>query len=277
VGSLNDESYRERSPHKVSHRERHYREKSHLSRQHREKSQHNESYNNHRDEEVEDLNKNKYTLILHQMEGEDPKSTAWEMLDDENLPFWEHVRDYTMPDKFKMPRIKKYDGSGDPQAHLKAFKEYLILHGTPNEIACRAFPLTLTGVAKDWFIRLPSKSVNNFNELGYLFLAQFLATRKRKKNVTCLLTMRQGNEESLKDFMLRFNKEKLEVDSPDEKIMLNALMQEVKADGPLMVDIAKSKRSITLTLFMKKIKKYINQEELVGTLLKAQMQKDQAR
>jgi hypothetical protein len=38
------------------------------------------------------------------------------------------------------------------------------------------------------------------------------------------LTLRQGKEESLKDFMLRFNKEKLEVDSPDEKTMLNALM-----------------------------------------------------
>ena len=37
------------------------------------------------------------------MDGEDPKMTAWEMLDDENLPFSERVRAYTMPDKFKMP------------------------------------------------------------------------------------------------------------------------------------------------------------------------------
>ena len=132
-------------------------------------------------------------------------------------------------------------------------------------------------MAKDWFTELPLKLVNSFKELGCLFLAQFLATRKRNKNVTRLLTLRQGKEESLKDFMLRFNKEKLEVDSPYEKTMLNALMQGIRADGPLMVDIAKSTRQMTLNRFMKKTEEYIKQEELVRTLLKARMQEDQAR
>jgi hypothetical protein len=58
--------------------------------------------------------------------------------------------------------------------------------------------------------------------------------------------MRQGKEESMKEFILRFKKEKLEVDNPDEKTMLNTLMRGVKADGPLMAKIAKSSRSITL-------------------------------
>jgi hypothetical protein len=74
---------------------------------------------------------------------------AWDMLEDESLPFIEQVKAYPMLDKFKMPRIEKYDGSEDPQAHLEAFREHLILHGTPDEIACKAFPLTLKGVAKD--------------------------------------------------------------------------------------------------------------------------------
>jgi hypothetical protein len=48
-----------------------------------------------------------------------------------------------------LPRIEKYDGSEDLQDHLEAFREHLILHGTLDEIACRAFLLTLKGVAKD--------------------------------------------------------------------------------------------------------------------------------
>jgi hypothetical protein len=147
------------------------------------------------------------------------------MLEDKSLPLTERVKAYPMLDKFKMPRIKKYDGNGDPQEHLEAFREHLVLHGTPDEIACRAFPLTLKGVAKDWFTGLPPKSVGTFKELGRLFLTQFLATRKRKKDLTCLLTLRQDKEESLKDFMLRFNREKLEVDTPDDKnvtLRLNA-------------------------------------------------------
>jgi hypothetical protein len=129
-----------------------------------------------------------------------------------------------MSDKFKMPWIEKYDRSENPQAHLEAFREHIILHGIPDEIACRAFPLTLKGVVKDWFTELPPKSVGTFKEMRHLFLAQFLATRKRKKSVIYLLTLRQRNEESLKDFILHFNKEKIEVDSPDDKMMLNALM-----------------------------------------------------
>ena len=176
----------------------------------------------------------KYTRILHRVNGEDLKMTAWEMLDDENLPFIKFVRAYTMPDKFKMPQVEKYDGSGDPQSHLEAFRQHIVLHGTLDTIACRAFPLTLTGVVKDWFTRLPLKSVGTFKELGRLFLSQFLATRKRKKSVTCLWTLRQGKEETLKDFMLCFNKEKLKVDSPNDKTMLNALMQGIRVEGPLI-------------------------------------------
>ena len=105
------------------------------------------------------------------MNGEDPKMTAWEMLDNENLSFIESVRAYAMHDKFKMPRVEKYDRSGDPQAHLEAFREHIILHGTSDAIACRGFPLTLKGVAKDWFTGLPPKSVGTFKELGWLFLS----------------------------------------------------------------------------------------------------------
>jgi hypothetical protein len=89
--------------------------------------------------------KEKYARILHRMDGEDPKLTAWDMLDDENLPFSKCVGVYTMPDKFKMPRVEKYDGSGDLHAYLEAFREHIILHGTPDKIACRAFPLTFKG------------------------------------------------------------------------------------------------------------------------------------
>ena len=130
-------------------------------------------------------------------------------------------------------------------------------------------------MAKDWFTGLPLKSVGTFKELGRLFLAQFLATRKRKKSVTCLLTLHQGKEETLKDFMLRFNKEKLEVNSPDDKTMLNALMQGIRAKGPLMAELARSTQEVTLPRFMKLTEEFINQEELVGTLLKAQKLEEQ--
>ena len=59
-----------------------------------------------------------------------------------------------------------------------------------------------------------------------------------------MLTLRQGKEETLKDFMLRFSKEKLEVDNPDDKTMLNALMQGIRAEGPLMAELARKLRRL---------------------------------
>jgi hypothetical protein len=236
-----------------------------------------ESRHSHQEAKMKDL-EDKYTRMLRRMDGEDPELMAWDMLEDESLPFIECVKAYPMPDKFKMPQIEKYNGSGDPQDHLEAFREHIILHGTPNEIACRAFPLTLTGVTKEWFTGLPPKSVGNFKELGRLFLTQFLATRKRKKNATCLLTLRQDKEESLKDFMLRFNREKLEVDTPDDETLLCALMQGVRAEGSLMAEVGrKNVKKVTLPQFMKLIEEFIHQEELVGTLLKAQTLEEQEK
>ena len=46
--------------------------------------------------------------------------------------------------------------------------------------------------------------------------------------------------------MLRFNKEKLEVDSLDDKMMLNALMQGIRVEGPSMAELAKNTHKVTL-------------------------------
>jgi hypothetical protein len=68
------------------------------------------------------------------------------------------------------------------------------------------------------------------------------------------------------------------VDSPDEKTLLNALMVGVRVEGPLMAEIGrKNVQKITLPQFIKLTEEFIHQEELVGTLLKAQTLEEQAK
>jgi hypothetical protein len=43
---------------------------------------------------------------------------------------------------------------------------------------------------------------------------------------------------SLKDYMQRFNWEKLMVESPNEQMILSALMNGIKMEGPLMAELA---------------------------------------
>jgi hypothetical protein len=128
-------------------------------------------------------------------------------------PFTNQITSYRLPDKFKMLDIPVYSELGDPVEHLKSLCAHAILNGTPNEIACRAFPLTLVGGPREWFRTLPSQSVINFESLAKIFLSQFMAGVVRKKPVEQLMTIKQGPPESLKSYLQCFNQERLAAES----------------------------------------------------------------
>lgn len=89
-------------------------------------------------------------------------------------PFTKEVDSYHLLEKFKVPNALIYTGLRDPVEHLDSFRAHLDLHETPDEVACRAFPLTLSGSAQDWFRKLPPSSISNFEDLRRVFLSQFM-------------------------------------------------------------------------------------------------------
>ncbi|MED6138614.1 hypothetical protein PIB30_075925 [Stylosanthes scabra] len=48
----------------------------------------------------------------------------------------------------------KYDRSTDPHVHLNDFEHRMICDGAVDEVKCRAFLVTLTGLASQWFTSL---------------------------------------------------------------------------------------------------------------------------
>jgi hypothetical protein len=75
----------------------------------------------------------------------------------------------------------------------------------PDEVACRVFPLTMVGNERDWFRELPPRSIATFGDLERMFLTQFIMGIMRKKPVGSLMSVRQGPQETLKDYLARFN------------------------------------------------------------------------
>jgi len=127
--------------------------------------------------------------------------------------FTEEVANAALPEKFKIPDIPIFTGSEDPMEHLMAFQSHTSLHKTPDAVACRAFPLTLSGKARDWLRNILPRSIDSFDTLGQKFLTQFVSRRVRRKPRGYLLSMRQGSNESLGDYIWRFNQEKLDTKS----------------------------------------------------------------
>ena len=51
-----------------------------------------------------------------------------------NSPFTLSVNSFPLPQKFRMPQIKSYDGVKDPLDHLETFKTLMHLQRVPDEI-----------------------------------------------------------------------------------------------------------------------------------------------
>ena len=132
--------------------------------------------------------------------------------------------DKSLPPKFKLPTLKPFDGTTDPVDHLEAFRSFMILHGTPDEIMCRAFPTTLTGLARVWFTNIPSNSIGLFSELGVSFVSHFIGGQKYQKSATHLITVKQKEGETLRKFVSRFNGEAVLCDGMDDRVSVTAMM-----------------------------------------------------
>ena len=68
--------------------------------------------------------------------------------------------------KFCLPQPELFDKLKDPLYHLNTFKMTLGLEQPPDEILCHSFPTTLKGPAMEWFTKLPTLSIDDFEQLG---------------------------------------------------------------------------------------------------------------
>jgi hypothetical protein len=187
-----------------------------------------------------------------------------------NSPFTRRVADYRLLEKFKVTQILSYAGDRDPLDHVENFQAHLDLHGTPDEVACRAFPLTLSGNARDWFRKLPLNFVDQFKELSKIFLTEFLAFWTKKKPSGYLLSLHQQSNESLKEFMARFNREKVTVEDPTEDMIFAAIYQGISPEEPLMKKLVRKQPS-TLQGLMDRVEEYINQEETLKAMANSRL------
>ena len=94
---------------------------------------------------------------------------------------------------------------------------------------CRAFPTTLKGPARVWFSKIPPNSVSSFKKLSKLFVNNFIGGQRYKRSSSSLLTIEQGENESLQSFITRFNREALTVDEVDDKLLLAAFHNRVNS------------------------------------------------
>ena len=96
------------------------------------------------------------------------------------------------------------------------------LQGVADKIMCRAFSTMLKGPVKVWFSKLTPNSINTFKELSTQFALHFIRGHRYKKSTACLMSIKQWEDEMLRSYITRFNKEALSIEKSDDKILVAA-------------------------------------------------------
>ncbi|XP_072052062.1 uncharacterized protein [Arachis hypogaea] len=186
-------------------------------------------------------------------EGENPDNSVG--------PFTAEIMNFQLPRQFTLPTtLTPYDGLGDPKQHVKKFPSIMIVNGASDPILCRCFPSFLDGPALDWFCSLPADSISRFQELAKQFEDHFAASAIYLHDSDYLTTIKQGPQESLKDYITRFTKVAMSIPDLHPKVHLHAIKSGLRP-GKFQETIAVAKPK-TLAEFREKAKGQIDIEEL---------------
>ncbi|KAG9152084.1 hypothetical protein Leryth_021217 [Lithospermum erythrorhizon] len=106
-----------------------------------------------------------------------------------------------------MPVLPKYDGVGDPVAHCQNVRDLVKFVSKHDEVLCQAFPTTLEGRGRTWYDKLPVD-----------------------RDFRHLMRIRQKNNETLREFVGRFNAEKTTVGHVEDQALVTSFVEGLKWD-----------------------------------------------
>ncbi|XP_023883677.1 uncharacterized protein LOC111995966 [Quercus suber] len=192
-----------------------------------------------------------------------------------NSPFIAAVLGCPVPSKFRLPQLEPFDGLKDPQDHLNTFKTTLGLQQPPDEILCRSFSTTFKGAAREWFTKLPTSSIDNFDQLSNAFLRHFIGGQRPKRPADYLLTIRQGEKETLRSYVKRFTRETLEVDEAGDKVHLTTFKAGLKSRD-LVASLVKNPPKMMAEMLIK-AQKYMNAEDALAAIKDTEKPGDRGR
>nr|GEX35546.1 reverse transcriptase domain-containing protein [Tanacetum cinerariifolium] len=127
--------------------------------------------------------------------------------------------------KTRMPsHIKTYDGSKDPEDHLKVIQAAAKTERWAMPTWCHMFNSTLTGNARVWFDDLPPESVGSYDDLKKAFSEIYLQQKKYIKDLIELHNIKQRNGEFTKDFVRRYKLQNRDVKRAPECMRISRFM-----------------------------------------------------
>ncbi|XP_030967231.1 uncharacterized protein LOC115987775 [Quercus lobata] len=102
-------------------------------------------------------------------------------------------------------------------------------------------------------------SISTFKDLSAQFTSHFIGGHRYKKSTTCLMNIKQQEDETLRSYITRFNKEALSIDEVDDKILVAAFINELRK-GKFLFSLYKDDPK-TMSDVLYRATKYMNAED----------------
>ncbi|XP_074321632.1 uncharacterized protein LOC141658608 [Silene latifolia] len=158
-------------------------------------------------------------------------------------PFVDDISLVSMPKGFTTPTMTLYDRTEDPLEYTNQYKQKIMVVAAigPEKEACicKGFGSILSGAALQWFVNLPKKSISGFPGLVNVINQQFASSRKPDKLSSDLYRIVQRFEESTRDYLARFNVERIYIPRCDPTTTVNAFRRGLHRDSDLYKDLTK--------------------------------------
>ena len=106
-----------------------------------------------------------------------------------------------------------------------------------------------------------SNSINTFKELSTQFASHFIGEHRYKKYTTCLMNIKQWEDETMRSYITCFHKEALSIDVADNKILMAAFTNRL-LKGKFLFSLYKNYLK-TMSDVLYRATKYMNAENVL--------------
>jgi hypothetical protein len=186
---------------------------------------------------------------------------VWKALDlISSSPFSREIEKAKMPERFPVPRLEIYNGRTDPVTHIGRYQQSMALSRNNDPLMCRLFPSSLGEVAMRWFNQLGTRTIYSWDQMAEAFVARFITNSRKRKEMSTLLTMKLEDNETLKDYSIRFWETYNDIEACGEEVAIQTFKAGLPVDSGLRQSLVKHPPR-DLGKLMHKIDQFIRIEE----------------
>ncbi|XP_070045657.1 uncharacterized protein [Nicotiana tomentosiformis] len=130
-----------------------------------------------------------------------------------------------LPIGLKKPKFEKFDGHGDPIAHLKRYCNQLRRVGGKEELLMAYFRESLTGIASEWYIDQDISHWHIWDDLARDFVRKFQYNIDIAPDRNYLTNFKKKTVESFREYAIKWREQASRVKPPtDEAEMVNVFL-----------------------------------------------------